>query len=75
MNLPEDLFVTTENPGNTVHIYDREKDDAPFKKDGYRTSLCGQAWGKLQNERNANYHGDRRKCGTRLRILETRRAD
>jgi hypothetical protein len=28
-----------------------------------------------QNERNANYHGDRRKCGTCLRILETRRAD
>lgn len=73
MRLPESLFVVPENPGNTVHVYDREKTETPFRKDDYRTSLCGQSWGRTRDERAANYHGDRRKCGTCLRILDARR--
>jgi len=71
VNLPDSLFVVGENPGNTGHVYDREKDETPFRKEDYRTSLCGQAWARERDERSpSTVRGP--DCGTCLRILDSR---
>jgi len=71
MNLPDGLFVVEENPGNTGHVYDEAKDETPFRKDDYRTSLCGQSWARKRDARSpATVRGP--DCGTCLRILDSR---
>lgn len=69
MRLPESMFVVQENPGNTSHVYDRERTETPFKNDDYRTSLCGQSWARTRDSRSVSTV-DGPDCGTCLRLLD-----